>query len=118
MREQLYRGGPGPLDGRRLGKAAPRPKGKAVHIGERVLIAQILKLDGDWVEFVVLGGSIASEKSGWKVSPVAAGTEVSRKRQTVEKGKPERLLWSDETVRALLVARSLTDTPPASEEAD
>jgi hypothetical protein len=45
-------------------KPPRRPKGKAVHIGERVVIAQILKLDGDWVEFVVLGGSIASEKSG------------------------------------------------------
>jgi len=83
-----------------------------------VVTAQILRVDWDWVELVVLGGSIASEKSGWKVSPVASGTEVRRKRQTVEKGKPERLLWSDETVRALLVARSLTDTPPASEEAD
>jgi hypothetical protein len=49
---------------------------------------------------------------------VAAGTEVRRKRQTVEKGKPERLLWSDKTVRALLVARRLSDTPLASEEAD
>jgi hypothetical protein len=49
---------------------------------------------------------------------VAAGTEVRRKRQTVEKGKPERLLWSDETVRALLIGRLMTDTPPASEEAD
>jgi hypothetical protein len=42
---------------------------------------------------------------GHKVSVVTTNVEIRRKRHTVEKGKPERLLWSGETVRALLVSK-------------
>ncbi len=35
----------------------------------------------------------------------------------VEKGKPERLLWSDETVRALLVSRLLAGDNSSEEAA-
>lgn len=91
---------------------------QSVHVGERLIVADVLRFDGEWVDLLVRDSKVVSEKSGWKVRPVATGTEVRRKRQTVEKGKPERLLWSDQSVRALLIRRRLTDTPPASEEAN
>jgi hypothetical protein len=39
--------------------------------------------------------------------PVKAGTQIRRAYKTIVKGKPERLLWSDENVRALLSSKFL-----------
>jgi len=90
-------------------------KSKAVHTGERLVIAEVLRIEGEWLVLLVRDGKVMNEKSGWKVPTMAAGMEVRRKRSTVEKGRPERLLWSDESARALLVSESRGgDNPPPS----
>ena len=100
-------------------KPCRRPEGKSIHVGDRAVTAEVPRIDGGWVDLLVRDGKVVSEKSGWKVAPVATGTEVRRKRRTIKKGKPERLLWSDESVRALLVSRlPEADNSSPSEEAD
>jgi len=84
-----------------------RRRGRAVNIGDRVVIAEVVRDEGGWVDLLVRGCSVASEKFGCKVLPLAKNAPVRRKRHTIEKGKPERLLWSDESARALLVSEFL-----------
>ena len=82
-----------------------RRRGRAVNIGDRVVTAEVLRDEGGWLDLLIRGCTVASEKPGGRVSVLATNLEIRRKRHTVEKGKPERLLWSDETVRALLVSK-------------
>jgi xanthine/CO dehydrogenase XdhC/CoxF family maturation factor len=85
-----------------------RRRGRAVNIGDRVVIGEVIRDEGGWVDVLVRGCSVASEKPGRKVALLAKGQEVRRKRRTIERGKPERLLWSDESARALLVSKFLS----------
>ena len=77
----------------------------AVNTGERLVVAEVLRVDGEWVELLVRDCRVVSEMPGWILEPLANGQKVRRKRRTIERGKPERLLWSDEGVRTLLVSR-------------
>lgn len=90
-----------------------RGRGRAVNTGERLVIAEVIDDDGEWVDLVVRDCTVVSEMPGWKVEPLAKDAQVRRKRRTIERGKPERLLWSDEGVRALLVNRFLKADNPA-----
>jgi hypothetical protein len=85
-----------------------RRRGRSVNIGDRMVIAEVIRDDGGWVELLVRACTVSSEKPGRKVLPLAKNTEVRRKRHTIEKGKPERLLWNDEGARAVLVSRFLS----------
>ncbi|SRR6266446_3794497 len=90
-------------------------RGRTVNIGERQVVAEVIRDAGGWVDLLVRDSTIASEKPGRKVFPLAKNLEVRRKRRTIQKGKPERLLWSDESVRALLVSKLPgADNPSAS----
>ena len=80
-------------------------RGRTVNVGERVVIGEVLLDDRGWVSLLVRGCTVASEKPGHQISMLATNLEIRRKRPTIEKGKPERLLWSDETARAALVSR-------------
>ncbi len=93
-----------------------RNRGRAVNIGDRVVIAEVIRDDGEWVDLLVRDCTVASETTRHHVAPLAKNAPVRRKRHTIEKGNPERLLWSDETVRAILVSRFLgIENPSASE---
>lgn len=84
-----------------------RRRGRAVNVGDLVVVAEVIRDEEGWVDLVIRGGTVASEKPGYKVSVLANYLEIRRKRHTIEKGKPERLLWSDEVARAVLVSKSL-----------
>jgi hypothetical protein len=84
-----------------------RRRGRAVNIGDRLVVAEVLRDEGGWLNLLIRGCTIASEKPGYKVSVLTTDLEIRRKRHTIEKGKPERLLWSDETVRAVIVSKFL-----------
>ncbi len=94
-----------------------RNRGRAVNIGERVVIAEVIRDDGKWLDLLVRDCTIIKETTAHTVAPLEKNAPVRRKRHTVEKGKPQRLLWSDETVRALLVSRLLAGDNPSAEEA-
>ena len=42
------------------------------------------------------------------------GSQIKRKRKTIMRGRPERLAWSDESVRAVLAIRFLGRRKPVS----
>jgi hypothetical protein len=50
---------------------------------------------------------MSSEKPGRKVTLLPKGENIRRKRRTIERGKPERLLWSDESARAIVGSKFL-----------
>ena len=84
-----------------------RKKDSAVNLGQRLITAEVIRDADGWVHLLIRAYAIASEKPGRKVELMQKGTEIRRKRTTIERGKPERLLWSDESVRAALVSRFL-----------
>ena len=84
-------------------------KGRAVHVGERVVTGEVVKDDGDgWVRVLVRGCETVSEKPGRnRMAALPKGLEIRRKRSTIERGSPERMAWSDETARGALFSRFL-----------
>jgi hypothetical protein len=85
-------------------------RGKSVRAGERVVTAEVLKgVDkDDWVHLLILRCEVVSEVQGRAVmTMLAIGTKTKRKFKTILRGKPERLLWSDESARAVLASKFL-----------
>ena len=88
-------------------KRSRRRNARAVNAGERMVIAEVISDKDGWVELLVRGCSIVSEKPGWLLKPLATNLAMRRRRQTIERGAPERLLWSDESARAVLNSKFL-----------
>ena len=91
-------------------KSRRSKKGRAIKLGERLMIAEVLRDEAGWVYLLVRGCEFVSAKIGRNPSDVPVllkGTETKRKRATIARGKPERLLWSDESARAPLASRFL-----------
>ncbi|MEY2395493.1 MAG: 2-C-methyl-D-erythritol 4-phosphate cytidylyltransferase [Acidobacteriaceae bacterium] len=89
-------------------------KGRSLRVGEQLVIAEVLRepdIKG-FVSLLVRGCEIISELPGRTLAPISAGSEVKRAQKTIMRGKPERLLWSDETARALLTSKFLGNNQP------
>jgi hypothetical protein len=85
-------------------------RGKSVRAGERLVVAEVLKgLDKDgWVHLLIRRCEVVSESQGRAVrTMLPIGTKTKRKFKTIVRGKAERLLWSDESARAVLVSKFL-----------
>jgi hypothetical protein len=78
-------------------------KAKPVKIGTRQITAEVLKDEDGWVTLLILQNALTEDKSFKPIPPLKTGIEIKRKRPTLEKGNPERLLWSDESAREVLV---------------
>ena len=78
-----------------------RRKGKALRIGERLVTAEVLSRGPDnWVQLLVRGVEITrSDYAGKTIPLLKAGETVKRGLTTNLRGKPVRLLWSDESAR-------------------
>lgn len=73
--------------------------------GKQKIVAQIAHIEGDFVKLTVLKASVIENLIGSDLRPHKVGATITKKRQTLMRGEPERLLWSEEDVRrALLVA--------------
>lgn len=73
--------------------------------GKQKVIAQIASIDGDFVKLTVLKASVIENIIGSELRPHKVGTTITKKRQTLLRGNPERLHWSEEDVRAALIAQ-------------
>lgn len=94
-----------------------RKKARAIKLGERLVIAEVLREEDGWVYLLIRGCELVSVKTGWldrQIPLLPNGTETKRKRRTIARGKPERLLWSDESARTLLGSRFLGKLEPLS----
>jgi hypothetical protein len=82
-------------------------KGKAVRQGERLVTAEVIR-DGredGWSRLLVRACETASLRTGTRSLPVLTkNEEIKRARKTILIGQPERLLWSDESARAVVAS--------------
>ena len=87
------------------------PRGRRVVLaGDQVMTAEVLQeADPDgWVLLKVVGCVVGVSRIHRRpLIPVKAETQIRRAYKTIVRGKPERLLWSDENVRALLSSKFL-----------
>jgi hypothetical protein len=84
-------------------------KSKAPRIGDRLVTAEVIKApDADgWTRLLVRQCEIILEMAVKKPSLITAGTEIRRSAKTIMRGKVERLLWSDESARAVVASKFL-----------
>ena len=69
----------------------PRPRrGKAVNIGDVLVVAEVLRDSDGWLDLLVRGCTIVSEKPVRKILPLPADEPLRRERHTVEKGNPQQ----------------------------
>jgi len=92
------------------------PRGaRAISIGDRLVIAEVLsEAEEGWVYLLVRSCEVIKEKSSKKVEKLQVGKDIKRKRSTIARGKPVRLLWSDEEARAVLASQFLGNRKPVS----
>ena len=85
-----------------------RKNAKSPRLGERQVTAEVLEATDDgWLKLLVLGSVITKDDYACsRLPPLNTGDQINRARKTVMRGKPERLLWSDETARAAICERS------------
>ena len=73
--------------------------------GKQKIVAQIAHIEGDFVKLTVLKASVIENLIGSDLRPHKVGATSTKKRPTLLRGNPERLLWSEEDVRAALLAQ-------------
>lgn len=78
-----------------------RKKDESRRIGERQVTAEVLEVTDDgWLKLLVRACVVTQDDyAGSRLPMLNAGVEIKRARKTVQRGKTERLLWSDETAR-------------------
>lgn len=88
-------------------KPKTRKNARAVKIGERLVTGQVVKREpGGWVRLSVSQCETKNADT-WtaRIPPLEPGVVVRRKLDTIKRGKPQRLHWTDETARkAVLVS--------------
>ena len=85
-----------------------RKRKKSRPWGKQKVIAQIAAIDGDFVKLIILKAHITENIIGSELRPHKVGSTITKKRSTLLRGEPERLLWSEEDVRAALLKQSST----------
>jgi diadenosine tetraphosphatase ApaH/serine/threonine PP2A family protein phosphatase len=83
----------------------PRKRGKAVRIGERLIAAEVIERGKDgWVKLLVRACTIPKDESaGRPITLLKPGEALRRGEKTTLRGRPQRLLWDDETARQAVV---------------
>lgn len=94
-------------------------KGKARRLGEREVTAEVIEAASDgWLKLLIRATTVTKDDyAGSNLPQPKIGDTLKRARKTVERGKPERLLWSDESARESVIGRN-TATTTAEETED
>src|SRR5450631_2682752 len=71
--------------------------------GKQTVTGQITGTEGDFVMVLVLKARITENNFSSELRTHKVGSTIKKKRQTILKGSPERLHWSEEDVRAALL---------------
>ena len=97
-------------------RRGPKRKQRIMRVGERTVTAEVLSVEEQWVYLIVM--ACEGDRDGEKPiggKPLEKGEKIKRKITTVLK-RCERLLWSEEPVRARLTSRFLREPEPEPEE--
>ena len=77
----------------------PRRKSKPKPLGKQKVTGQITDIDSDFITFTILKAEITDNPHRADIKPHTVGTALTKKKQTIFKGEPHRLHWSEEDVR-------------------
>lgn len=82
-----------------------RKRGKALRIGERLIAAEVIERGKDgWVKLLVCASTITKDECARRsITLLKPGEAIRRGEKTILRGKPQRLLWNDETARTAVV---------------
>jgi hypothetical protein len=84
-------------------------KKKVMPLGEHRATAEVLELDSrDYVRLSVIKDEIVKNPHGMPLKLLKKGEIIAKKRETIARGKAERLKWTDEAVRAIEVSKFLS----------
>jgi hypothetical protein len=72
--------------------------------GKQTVTGQITKIEDDFIAVLVLKARITENNFSSELRPHKVGTTIKKKRRALLKGRPERLHWSEEDVRAALLS--------------
>lgn len=94
-------------------------KGKSRRLGERQVTAEVIEAASDgWLKLLIRATTVTKDDyAGSTLPQPKIGDTLKRARRTVERGEPERLLWSDESAREAVIGKS-TATTTAEETED
>lgn len=83
-----------------------RKRGKALRIGERLVAAEVIERGKDgWVNLLVRASTITKDEvAGRSIILLKPGEALRRGEKTILRGKPQRLLWEDESARNAVLA--------------
>lgn len=81
----------------------PRSRRKPRPWGKQKVTAQITDIDAEYIKLTILKSEITENMLGSELRPHKIGSSITKKKQTVIKGEPQRLHWSEETVRKALL---------------
>ena len=81
----------------------PRSRKKPRPWGKQKVTAQITEIEAEYIKLTVLKSEITENSIGSELKPHKVGSVITKKKQTVLKGEPQRLHWSEETVRKALL---------------
>ncbi len=84
-----------------------RRRGKALRVGERMISAEVMERGEDgWVRLLVRACIVTKDEFAGRTIPILKkGESLRRGLKTILRGKPERLLWSDESARLAVLGR-------------
>jgi len=83
-----------------------RKRGKALRIGERLVAAEVIERGKDgWVKLLVRASTVTKDEvAGRSITLLKSGEALRRGEKTILRGKPQRLLWDDESARTAVLA--------------
>ena len=84
----------------------PRSRRKPRPWGKQKVTAQITEIEADYIKLTVLKSEITENSIGSELKPHKIGADIAKKKDTIFKGEPQRLLWSEEDVRKSLTIDS------------
>lgn len=87
-------------------KPKARKTSRSVKTGERVIVAEVLADEGEWAGLLVKICETTPADNWWKpLQELKPGERLRRRRGPIGQSGAERLLWSDESARALVASR-------------
>ena len=89
-----------------------RKTGKAIHVGEREIAAEVLREPDakGFVTLLVRACRTVSAREHWPVEQLKLGIEIRRQKKTLLNGNIARKAWDDEGARAMVVSAFLGNT--------
>lgn len=82
----------------------PRSRKKPRPWGKQKVTGQITEIEAEYIKLTVLKSEITENTIGSELKPHKVGSAITKKKDTIVKGEPQRLHWSEEDVRKALLS--------------